>query len=263
MKKKNTLFIQYAVITLLVLLSSCSSQNEEQQTKVAASSETQNSAIKQEHRHNEYQNPAQAQKLGDEQTLGKPGIEFTDEKNSLDDDLAQSYQDDSDNDDQQFGTINQSVDVTNQPFATNSQPVDIVSFRSDIESGYIEWAPPQELDYKQTDIVISGSNGETVRHSFSSGEPLVLQGSLPDGVYNWESVVTPNIDPYVRQEMNQVRLQGDLQAEQQLTRRLRSQGYLQSEAQSNANRQSGTFTVRDGVATPNYVDDPGSSEPAR
>ncbi len=131
-----------------------------------------------------------------------------------------------------------------------------VTFRNDPEAGVVQWNAPTEIAYRQADVLISGPSGKTVTRSFKPGQPIVLDEQLPDGVYSWESVITPEIDSYAREEMRQVREHGNIEAEQELLDRLRSQGSLPTEAQANENRQSGTFTVQDGVARPNYVDDP-------
>ncbi len=135
--------------------------------------------------------------------------------------------------------------------------IDRLSFaKQQDDSGYITWQAPEEIDYKQADLLISGPNGQTIKRTFTAGEPISLDVPLPDGTYNWESVISPNVDPYVREEMRAVRESGNLEAEQALIARLRSEGALPSEEQSNANRQSGTFVVRDGVARPSLVDGP-------
>ena len=137
---------------------------------------------------------------------------------------------------------------------------DHVTIAPKSESGYVEWSPPKEIDYQQADLVVIAPSGERIKRSFSSGEPIVLDESLPDGVYKWESVVSPKVDPYVREEMQAVRNSGNLESEEALIRRLRNEGSLPTEAQSEANRQSGTFIVRDGVAYPSLLDDPSSEE---
>lgn len=116
--------------------------------------------------------------------------------------------------------------------------------------GYVEWQAPSNIAYKKADIVIVGPNGEQVNYSFSANEAMVLDSSLPDGLYQWESVVTPEIDPYVMDQMRSARESGDLQAQKEIEQRLRDEGSLPDGFGSKDNRQSGAFVVRDGMVTP-------------
>ena len=128
---------------------------------------------------------------------------------------------------------------------------------ADSESGYMEWQAPTDSPYSNAEINITGPNGEQLKRTFAPGEAIVVDESLADGHYMWESVVTPEIDPSVREQMREVRQAGDFQAEQEMIARLRAQGSLPTEAQAQENRKSGSFSVRNGVATPippTYVD---------
>ncbi|MBT8115194.1 MAG: hypothetical protein KJP04_07425 [Arenicella sp.] len=139
---------------------------------------------------------------------------------------------------------------TSDHYAEDGQvPANTIRLRERSE-GYVEWQPPAELAYSKAEVVVIGPDGKRQNHSFGPGEAMSLNDSLPDGLYKWESVVTPEIDPYVRDQMRSVRESGDFQAQQQLLERLRAQGSIPTEAQANENRQAGAFVVRDGIATP-------------
>ncbi|NNC99232.1 MAG: hypothetical protein HKN85_03530 [Gammaproteobacteria bacterium] len=133
------------------------------------------------------------------------------------------------------------------------EPTDRVAFVDDGDE-VVEWAAPAGGDYSQADVVISLPDGGQLKRRYGEGQPMVLDESLPDGLYHWESVVTPKVDPLVRQEMAQVRESGNFEAEQALIKRLRANGSLPTEAEANENRQSGSFSVINGIATPNSAE---------
>ena len=138
---------------------------------------------------------------------------------------------------------------------TSDQPDGGLAFA---ESGYMEWQAPADVAYSKAELVVTGANGERLHRSFVPGEAIVIQDSIPDGHYLWESVVTPEIDPYVKEQMREVRESGNFDAEQALIAKLRAEGSLPTASQAQENRKSGSFSVRDGVATPitpTYVDD--------
>ena len=136
------------------------------------------------------------------------------------------------------------------------EPVYKVSLRSDETQGVIEWDTPEGINYSAAQVRISGANGETVTRNFGAGEAIALYSTLPDGVYGWETVITPEISPYVKEQMRAVRESGDLRKEKQLIAQLREDGSLPSLDQARENRQSGNFIVRDGVVRPSLRDDP-------
>ena len=129
------------------------------------------------------------------------------------------------------------------------QPASTVSLRERSE-GYVEWQTPSEVAYSNAEVVVVGPDGKRTQHSFGPGEAMMLDESLPDGLYLWESVITPEVDDATRQQMRSVRESGDQQAQQELLQSLRANGSLPTEAQAKDNRQSGAFVVRDGVASP-------------
>lgn len=118
----------------------------------------------------------------------------------------------------------------------------------------IEWSAPIERSYERITVNLVGPNGVLQKREFEPGESIEWDSELQDGLYRWESVLTPEVDESVRQQMNEVRSQGNLEAEQALIARLRSEGSLPTEEQGNQNRQSGTFTVTNGVIRPTLVD---------
>lgn len=131
-----------------------------------------------------------------------------------------------------------------------SQEKTAVTFREASE-GYIEWHAPTDISYVNADVVITSSaNGKSMTRSFVQGEAIVVSDQLPDGHYMWESVVTPEIDAYIKQEMHSVRESGNMAEEQALMQRLRNQGSLPTAAQIQENRQSGSFSVKNGIASP-------------
>jgi hypothetical protein len=103
--------------------------------------------------------------------------------------------------------------------------------------------------YAHLDLKLSSPTGKLIQQRFQPGEPVGLsaeQGVLPDGLYKWETVAVPTVDPQVRAEMVAVRESGDFTAEQALIARLRGRGMLPTEAQARSNVQSGHFTIRGG-----------------
>ena len=122
------------------------------------------------------------------------------------------------------------------------------------------WNAPEDVAYAKAEIMISTPNGGLIKQSFGPGEAMVLNQALPDGLYLWESVVTPEIDPYSREEMAQVRASGDFKAERELIERLRAQGSMPTEKQVQQNRQSGGFTVTEGVARPTSIEASGQDQ---
>lgn len=152
-------------------------------------------------------------------------------------------------------TADESADV-DDPYVEDEENDGGISFRESQDS-YLEWDAPTEISYTSAELTIIGPDGKRMQHSFVPGEAIVVQESLPDGHYLWESVITPEIDPYVREEMRAVRESGDFAAEQELVERLRSEGSIPTEAEAQNNRKTGSFSVRNGVATPippSYVD---------
>jgi hypothetical protein len=139
-----------------------------------------------------------------------------------------------------------------------SKEITAVTFREASES-YIEWNTPTDISYVKADVIITSSaNGKSMRRSFVQGEAIVVNDQLPDGHYLWESVITPEIDAYTKQEMRSVRESGNMAEEQALMERLRTEGSLPTEAQIQENRQTGSFSVQNGIATPvspTYADD--------
>ncbi len=124
---------------------------------------------------------------------------------------------------------------------------DSVVFRGN-DSGYVEWQAPIEIEYVVADVVVITPNGKRLTRSYSAGEPIVLDENLPDGFYSWESVITPEIDRYAREEMTQARESGNLQEQQALMKKLRNQGSMPTQKEARKNRQSGAFIVKGGVA---------------
>lgn len=133
-----------------------------------------------------------------------------------------------------------------------------VRFASEEAEGVLRWEAPEELAYTNAKVIISGEGNDIAVRDFKPGEAIELYGDLPDGVYNWETVITPEIDPSVREQMREIRASGDFEAEQELKARFRADGSLPSEAEASDNRQSGSFIVRDGIVTPSLVDLPRS-----
>ncbi len=132
------------------------------------------------------------------------------------------------------------------------------------DAGGIYWEPnPQAADlnrnlnsYAYLELTLSSPTGKIINHRFAPGEPVGLSaasGTLPDGAYKWETVTAPAIAPEVRTEMAAVRESGDIAAEQALKQKLRSEGQMPTEVQARANRQFGTFTVRNGEIIPGDV----------
>ncbi|RBP50991.1 hypothetical protein [Arenicella xantha] len=148
-------------------------------------------------------------------------------------------------------------ELADEIYANYEAPIDRVALQP-LTENYVEWSAPENIDYSRADITIVGPDGQRIQQSFGPGESLSMDSSLPDGVYTWESVISPQVDESVRVEMQAVRSSGDSAAELELLQRLRNEGSLPTEEQGDQNRQSGSFSVINGVARPNYVD--GSKE---
>ena len=86
------------------------------------------------------------------------------------------------------------------------------------------------------------------KKKFIGGETIAIADErLEDGVYAWESRLSPIIDPAIREEMVAVRVSGNFQEEQQLIAELREDGHIPTLEQAAQNVQSGHFTIQDGV----------------
>ena len=126
--------------------------------------------------------------------------------------------------------------------------------------GQVEWLTPDEMSQHASEMLIVTPDGERITRKFAAGQSMALNESLPDGLYKWESTVTPELDPYVKEEMLSVRESGDLQAQQDLAKKFRAQGAFPSKKELKDNRQSGAFVVRDGIATPTSSESSGQDE---
>lgn len=116
--------------------------------------------------------------------------------------------------------------------------------------GYIEWTPPTDVYYKQAEVTLVSPSGERVKQVYTPGEPIVMDAYIPDGVYKWETVIVPEIEPNTREKLTALRESGDMIAQEQLIQEMRANGSWPSEQELNNNRQSGTLSIHNGVATP-------------
>ena len=126
--------------------------------------------------------------------------------------------------------------------------------------GQVEWLTPDEMSQHASEMLIVTPDGERITRKFAAGQSMALNESLPDGLYKWESTVTPELDPYVKEEMRSARESGDLQAQQEMAKKFRAQGVFPSKKELKDNRQSGAFVVRDGIATPTSSESSGQDE---
>lgn len=126
--------------------------------------------------------------------------------------------------------------------------------------GVVRWQAPQNRNYASAKITVSNENGETAVRNFEAGEAIELYGELPDGVYKWKSVITPEVDPSVRAQMRAVRASGDINAERELAADLRAQGSLPTEQEARDNVQFGNFIILNGIVNPTPVDEPEIAE---
>lgn len=156
------------------------------------------------------------------------------------------------NDEELSGGDQREDDYSNDDY---DEPARTLSIDNEPSEGVIRWQQPQDLAYSNAKITISSLDGETIVRDFSSGESIELYGDLPDGVYGWESVVTPQVSDSVRDEMRAVRSSGDINAERELAARLRAQGSLPTEQEARDNVQSGSFIVLNGVVNPRAVEE--------
>lgn len=122
------------------------------------------------------------------------------------------------------------------------------------DDGYVEWQAPQDVAYSRAEVEVVTPNGQRIKRSYAPGETMMLDEALPDGLYQWESVITPEIDPYALEELQAIRQRGDSSAEAEAMSRHRAQGSIPSRQDARDNRQSGSFKVQDGVVSPTLVD---------
>lgn len=135
------------------------------------------------------------------------------------------------------------------PYAYVTPAPDRVSLVTNSE-GYIQWTPPTEVYYQQAEVTLVSANGERIQQSYTSGEPIIIDDQLPDGVYKWEAVIVPEINPYAREQLAALRQSGDTVREQALLQQFRADGSFPSQQELNNNRQSGSLSIRNGIATP-------------
>lgn len=114
--------------------------------------------------------------------------------------------------------------------------------------GYVQWETPAALDYESAKLTIVGPDGNARRIDFAGGESMMVNETLPDGLYKWESVVTPSIDPYAKAQLSDARASGNIAEQASILEDLRAQGLYPSTQEIANNRQSGVFVVSDGEA---------------
>ncbi len=182
---------------------------------------------------------------------------FDDLQTKVDDSGSLASTNDNEVDSPQDKTISNNNDDLDESFYESSNKV---SFSQEESTGVMRWEAPESVDYANATVTISDANGDRTSRTFSSGEPIELYGSLPDGLYSWETVIAPQLNEYTKEQMREVRESGDLHAEQELIAQLRADGSLPSKEQVQNNRQSGNFIVQDGVVRPSLVDGPVSDE---
>ena len=118
----------------------------------------------------------------------------------------------------------------------------------------VEWVAPRDVAYKSAMVTVIGPDGTRHELEFGAGQPLSFDKGLQDGLYRWESVVTPQIDSYAKEKMQAARNSGNLSAQQQVLEELQSDGYYPSAEELENNTQSGGFVVKDGVVTPTSIE---------
>ena len=168
----------------------------------------------------------------------------TDGTNNVDEAVSDSHKDIN----QELSRDHQAEDEYNDEFY--DEPSRTLSIDPNPSEGIIRWVQPQDLAYSNAQITLFSDSGETLVRDFSAGESIELYGELPDGVYGWESVITPQISESVRSEMREVRASGDFEAERELVAALRAEGSLPTEQEARDNVQSGSFVVLNGVVNP-------------
>ncbi|GAA6137786.1 hypothetical protein NBRC116583_15330 [Arenicella sp. 4NH20-0111] len=141
-----------------------------------------------------------------------------------------------------------------------NQLSDKVEFDAEQSEGIVKWQAPQDRSYANAKITVSNENGETAVRNFKPGESIELYGQLPDGVYKWKSVITPEIEDSVREQMRAVRNSGDIHAERELAANLRAEGSIPTEREAQDNVQFGSFVVLNGIVNPAAIDEPESTE---
>lgn len=87
-------------------------------------------------------------------------------------------------------------------------------------------------------LTISYPDGSVARYEFAAGESLSV-GSLPDGSYNYELTVIPNIPDWVRDKLTEARASGN---DASVEAELRASGLIPKTRQV----QSGGFTIQGG-----------------
>jgi hypothetical protein len=129
------------------------------------------------------------------------------------------------------------------------EPVRVVRQVAETE-GFLEWEVPEDVYYDSAELTIVTPDGKRITKNFGGNESMQVNEQLPDGLYKWESVVKPTIQPHVMESLQAARESGDLTKQKSLMAEYRQSGDLQSETEARDNRRSGGFVVRNGIAQP-------------
>ena len=135
-----------------------------------------------------------------------------------------------------------------EPVSEIADEPDVVGLQMEVtvDPGQVNFTPSIERSYERINITLASPTGKQIVKSFAPGEPVIVAANLADGSYTWEATTTVEVPPYIREEMRQARESGDFEAEKELISRLRSEGYLPTERQAQANRESGHFRIVNG-----------------
>ncbi len=135
-------------------------------------------------------------------------------------------------------------------------PVDIVQpqevFAVDVQSGQLVWSVDgaqysSNDTLSRIDVSVVGDGGANHQQSFKQGETLSMTQTLADGFYNWEMVTVPSLDPQMKAQLSNARKNMTAAEQEQLMARYRTQGMLPTQAEIEANRQSGYFRIVNGA----------------
>jgi hypothetical protein len=101
------------------------------------------------------------------------------------------------------------------------EPVDEVATPT-VTPSFIAWRP--HVPYAVLTLNVALPTGDVLRREFTPGQPIGLDvadaqaGPLPDGSYTYELLVTPQIDPGVKQALAQARKADDAAGVEEIRR---------------------------------------------
>jgi hypothetical protein len=150
------------------------------------------------------------------------------------------------------------TEVITEP-ATPS-PDQVRDFRVSGNMAQVQWTIDtsllgQELStYESVPVQIMGPNGFALARKLSVESEITVGAEFPNGGFNWEMVFAPIISESTREQMTAIRGKANRAEAEALVSRLRQAGELPALDQIERNKQSGYFTIADGVVVSPVVE---------